>query len=119
MRSLFAVVLLFCATSLAAAEADIFAANKALGRGVNFGNALEAPNEGEWGMKLEADFFAKIKAAGFDHVRVPTKWSAHAAKESPYAIDARFFERIDWVLEQAEKNKLRVVLNMHHYEDLD
>jgi endoglucanase len=117
-RTLTLITLLF-AGPLLAAHGDIFAANKALGRGVNFGNAFEAPNEGEWGMKLEAEFFTKIKAAGFDHVRVPTKWSAHAAKEAPYAIDAAFFERIDWVLDQAEKNKLRLVLNLHHYEELD
>ncbi len=27
-----------------------------LGRGVNLGNALEAPAEGEWGMVIEAPF---------------------------------------------------------------
>lgn len=96
-----------------------FEANMALGRGINFGNALEAPREGEWGVKLGADYFAKVKEAGFDHVRVPVKWSAHAQRDAPYTIDPTFFERIDWVLEQAEKNKLRVVLNIHHYDELD
>src|SRR6476660_3181157 len=91
LRTATLVLSLLATIPVLAAESDIFAANKALGRGVNFGNALEAPNEGEWGMKLEADFFVKIKAAGFDHVRVPTKWSAHAAKEAPYTIDATFF----------------------------
>src|SRR4051794_8716134 len=86
---------LLCTLPASGAERDIFAANQALGRGVNFGNALEAPNEGDWGVKIEDEFFAKIKAAGFDHVRVPTKWSAHASKDSPYTIDRKFFERID------------------------
>jgi endoglucanase len=102
-----------------APKADVFAVNKSLGRGMNFGNALEAPREGDWGLKLEAEYFKAIKDAGFATVRVPVKWSAHAAKDTPYAIDADFFKRIDWVLDQAEANKLNVVLNCHHYDELD
>ena len=98
---------------------DVFAVNKALGRGINFGNALEAPKEGDWGLKLDAGYFKLIKDAGFDTVRVPVKWSAHAAKEPPYAIDPEFFKRIDWVLDQAEANTLNVVLNVHHYDEMD
>lgn len=96
-----------------------FALNKALGRGINLGNTLETPIEGEWGVKLEESFFKTIGDAGFNHVRVPIKWSSHAAKGSPYTIDPEFFKRIDWVLEQSQKNKLRVVLNVHHYDELD
>ncbi len=101
------------------AKTDIFAVNKSLGRGVNFGNALEAPKEGDWGMKIEAEFFPLIKKAGFATVRMPVKWSSHAAKDAPYTIDAEFFKRIDWVLDQAEANKLNVVLNVHHYDEMD
>lgn len=102
-----------------APKADVFAVNKALARGVNLGNALEAPKEGEWGMKIEAEFFPLIKKAGFATVRVPVKWSAHAAKDAPYAIDAEFFKRVDWVLERAAESKLNVVLNVHHYSEMD
>lgn len=102
-----------------AAEGDIFAANKALGRGVNLGNALESPKEGEWGMKVEAGFFPLIKEAGFQHVRLPVKWTSHASKTAPFTIEPEFFARIDEILQQAEASKLRVVLNHHHYEELD
>lgn len=95
-----------------------FAQKDRLGRGVNLGNALEAPVEGEWGMVLEEEFFRLIAEAGFDSVRVPVRWSAHAAEDAPYTIAPDFFERIDWVLEQAEQNDLAVVLNMHHYEEI-
>lgn len=95
-----------------------FAQNRRLGRGINLGNALEAPVEGEWGMTLEADFFTIIKEGGFDSVRVPIRWSAHAAAEAPYAIDPVFFARIDWVVEQALANDLAVILDLHHYEEI-
>ena len=98
---------------------DVFAVNKSLGRGVNLGNALEAPKEGDWGLKLEADHFKLIKQAGFATVRVPVRWSAHAAADAPFAVDADFFKRVDWVLDQAEAIKLNVVLNCHHYSEAD
>ncbi len=98
---------------------DVFAINKALGRGMNLGNALEAPKEGDWGLKLEAGYFKIIKDAGFQTVRVPVKWSVHAAKDAPYIVDDDFFKRIDWVLDQAEANKLNIILNCHHYDEMD
>lgn len=95
-----------------------FDMNARLGRGVNLGNALEAPKEGDWGVTLQAKYFRDIKAYGFQSVRVPIRWSAHAGADAPYTIDANFFKRIDWVVDQAEKNGLAVILNIHHYEEL-
>jgi endoglucanase len=51
--------------ALAYAQAD------RLGRGVNFGNALDAPHEGDWGMFIHNDYFQHIKEAGFDTISVP------------------------------------------------
>ena len=113
------MVLVEKARSAKVAEADAFALNQQLGRGVNLGNALEAPREGEWGMYLEADYFALIAEAGFNAVRVPIKWSAHAQATPPYTIDPTFLARIDWVVEQAQTNGLAVVLNIHHYDEMD
>lgn len=99
---------------------DFFKSVKApFGHGVNLGNALEAPNEGDWGVKLEERFFDLIAKAGFDSVRIPVKWSAHAAGQKPYMIDKQFMDRVDWAVEQALKRKLQVVLNVHHYDEMD
>jgi endoglucanase len=98
---------------------DIFAINRRLGRGVNLGNALEAPMyEGEWGMKIEERFFKLIAEAGFNSVRVPIRWSTHAQTEAPYTIDPALFERVDWVVAQAKGNGLAAVINIHHYEEI-
>jgi len=89
-----------------------------LGRGINLGNALEAPKEGDWGVTLKAEYFAKIKAAGFNNVRIPVRWSAHAAQEAPYTIEPQFLARVDWAVREALKNRLVPVVNMHNYDEL-
>lgn len=89
-----------------------------LGRGINFGNALEAPSEGEWGFRIEESYFDAVKEAGFDTVRLPVKWSAHAKQESPYTIDPKFFDRVDSLVDDALERDLNLVLNIHHYDEL-
>src|SRR5436190_24156108 len=107
------------AGSDAATATDIHAINKKLGRGLNLGNALEAPREGEWGVTLKAEYFREIKAAGFNTVRLPVRWSAHALPTAPYTIDAKFAERLDWAIDQALANKLNIIVNVHHYGEID
>jgi endoglucanase len=97
---------------------DRIAQGQRLGRGVNLGNALEAPREGEWGMVLQKEYFPLIAEAGFDTIRVPIRWSTHALEEPPYTVDESFFQRVDWVIENGLANGLNVVINMHHYEEI-
>jgi len=101
--------------------------NAQLGVGVNLGNALEGPREGDWGMTIEAGFFPLIAAAGFGHVRVPIKFSAYADAAAPFTIpnfDASvrnansLWARIDWVIAQAEANDLYVIIDLHHYDEI-
>jgi endoglucanase len=98
--------------------ADPFKTNKLLGRGVNLGNALEAPKEGEWGVTLKEEYFQIIKDAGFNSVRLPVRWSAHALTEKPYTIDPNFFKRVDWAINCAISRNLPVIVNVHHYIEL-
>lgn len=96
-----------------------FATACALGRGVNLGNALDSPNEGDWGVTLTDDLFNRIKEAGFATVRLTVRWSNHAAATAPYAIDPKFFERVDYAVKAGLDRGLYVVLDMHHYRQLD
>jgi endoglucanase len=87
-------------------------------KGINLGNRLEAPNEGDWGGVIEAEDFPFIAQRGFDHVRIPIRFSGHALAEAPYTIDDAFFSRVDTVLDQATAAHLAVVVDMHAYDDL-
>lgn len=95
---------------------DAFVQAEKLGKGVNLGNALEAPVEGQWG--VQESYFQIIKDGGFGTIRVPIKWSAHASNEPPYTIDETFADRVDWVLDQAQSHGLNAVINMHHYDEI-
>jgi endoglucanase len=97
---------------------DAFGLNKILGRGVNLGNALDAPKEGAWGFTIRDEYFSLIKNAGFDSVRIPVRWSAHAKAKAPFTIDADLFRRVDHLVDEALTNKLAVVLNVHHYDEI-
>jgi len=99
-------------------DLDTFAQNARLGRGINLGNALEAPNEGDWGVTLTSGYFDLIKSAGFTSVRLPIRWSAHAATSAPYVVASSFLQRVDWAVEQTLTRKLAVVINMHHYHEM-
>jgi len=87
-------------------------------KGINLGNRLEAPNEGDWGGKILETDLPFIAKRGFDHVRIPVRFSGHALATSPFTIDATFLSRVDTVLDQAAQAKLGVVLDMHAYDAL-
>jgi endoglucanase len=114
-----ALLLFFQDAAVLGAEADALHYNRLLGRGINLGAALEAPREGAWGVTLKSQYFRDIKRAGFDSVRIPISWSEHAAKESPFAIQPMFFNRVDWAINQALSRGLVAVINMHHYDELN
>jgi endoglucanase len=97
---------------------DAYLMNKRLARTVNIGNALEAPNEGEWGVTIQEEYFQIIHEAGFTAVRLPVRWSAHALEEAPYTMDPAFFQRVDQVIHEALTAGLVVIVNMHHYEEM-
>lgn len=121
-----AIVLAFSALAVTAGAVAVvswldaaYAPARSLGRGVNLGNVLEAPREGDWGLSLKAELFDRIKEAGFDTVRLPVRWSNHAEPVAPYRIDEAFFRRVDFAVEEALRRNLKIVVNMHHYRQLD
>jgi len=89
-----------------------------LARTVNFGNMLEAPKEGDWGISLEERFFQLTKEGGFSAIRLPIRWNAHAAASAPYTVDPVFFARVDWAVQQATSRGLSLILDFHNYDEL-
>jgi endoglucanase len=97
---------------------DPYEINENLGAGVNLGNALEAPNEGDWGMVIREKYIQKIADAGFESVRVPIRWNAHTGTNTPFTIDQSFIERVDQVLDWVLERDMLAIINIHHFNEL-
>lgn len=92
---------------------------QSLGRGINLGNMLEAPHEGQWGITFHSSYARVIKAAGFTHVRLPIRWSNHARPTEDATLDPSFAARVDSVVRELLNAGLMVIINQHHYRQLD
>jgi endoglucanase len=90
---------------------------RSLGRGVNMGNMLEAPREGDWGVKLEPVFIDKA-AGAFKTIRLPVRWSNHAKPTADATLDEEFATRVDQTVDALLAKGVYVILNMHHYSQL-
>lgn len=89
-----------------------------INRCVNMGNALEAFYEGEWGYSIRDADLLRVSEAGFDTVRIPVRWSAHADDNAPFAIDETFLARVDHVVQTSMDAGLNVILDVHHYDGI-
>jgi endoglucanase len=93
-----------------------------LKRGVNFGNMLDAPTEGAWDLRVEDRFIALVGMHGLGliaSVRLPVRWSNHASPDAAARIDPVFMARVESVVQRLLQRGVPVVLDMHHYRQLD
>jgi endoglucanase len=90
---------------------------KSLGRGINLGNMLDAPREGDWGLRVEARFI-ELVAANFATVRLPVRWSNHAAPTEDAKLDETFARRVDGIIDTLLAKGVNVIVNVHHYNQL-
>lgn len=111
------------AGTLPGASLQARTAAAALAGGVNFGNMLEAPTEGAWGLKVEDEFiqlFGDGASPAYSRaVRLPVRWSNHAGSDASATIDAAFMARVEGIVNKLLARGVTVVLNMHHYRQLD
>ena len=91
-----------------------------LGIGWNLGNHFDAHNNGVsgetfWGNpKATQATFTKVKAAGFNTVRIPVTWMGHIGPAPDYKIEEAWLDRVAEVVGYAEAAGLNAIVNMHH-----
>ena len=93
-----------------------------LKRGVNFGNMLDAPSEGAWTLRVDDRYIDMVGLQGggrIASVRLPVRWSNHASADAQARIDPVFMARVDDVVRRLLARGVPVVLDMHHYRQLD
>lgn len=94
-------------------------AAKMFRRGVNLGNYLEAPPGQHWGVIVSASEFSIMKQQGFDHVRVPIGWQHYVGPAPDFTLSPEIFSRVDFVVTNALAAGLAVMINIHHFDELD
>ncbi|NJM43086.1 MAG: glycoside hydrolase family 5 protein [Brachymonas sp.] len=103
------------------ASPKALAMNKRLGRGINLGNVYEAPINGAWGLSFQKtpELTKVAKNLGFAHVRMPVRWSNHAMVRPPFTINPAFMAQVKSSVDGFIAQGQIVVLNVHHYRQLD
>jgi aryl-phospho-beta-D-glucosidase BglC (GH1 family) len=89
---------------------------KNMGRGMNLGNALEAPNEGEWGVTLEENYFRMLGDSGFTNLRIPVRWDTHLSYDGLCTVDSAWMARVKWAIENTISNGMIAIVDAHHWE---
>jgi endoglucanase len=97
-----------------------YRAAKSFLHGVNLGDYLEAPPKyfGR-GVTVSAADIAQIKREGFDHVRVPVGWHHYAGPAPDFILSPVIFDRVDFIVTNALNDGLAVMINIHHFDELD
>lgn len=101
-------------------------------RGINAGNVLSAPKEGNWAPAFTEEYFIDIKNAGFKTVRIPMDFfgsrtsgdtsgysksqntaSSYTGSLSDYIINSSYLNRIEQVINWSLNNGLITILDFH------
>ncbi|MDB5084554.1 MAG: glycoside hydrolase family 5 [Bacilli bacterium] len=117
--SLLSIITLGCSNStLTSAQRDISPQNlmQKMTLGINLGNTLDAPNEGEWSHNLKAQpyYFDDFKKEGFTFVRIPIQWGSHTEKTAPYTIDKAWLDRVQQVVDWSLSRGFITMIDTHH-----
>lgn len=62
-------------------------------------------------------YYKAIVDLGFDHVRLPVKWSWWTDDDNGYKIDKIFFDEVEKTVNKLLDCGLEVVLNIHHFRE--
>ena len=90
-----------------------------IGACINIGNTLEVPRSYDIGDGMVGPRdFARIRAAGFETVRIPVRWDQHSAKAAPYTVEPAWMAKVQTTVDQALAAGLKVILNSHHFEPI-
>ena len=101
-----------------------------MGRGINLGNVLSAPVEGNWSGAATEQYFVQVAEAGFSNVRIPIDFfgTRTSGDTSQYSVDANttftgyradfivdplYFNRLEQVIGWGLSQNLVIVLDFH------
>lgn len=104
-----------------------------MGRGINLGNVLSAPNEGNWSGAATEQYFIDVAQAGFKNVRIPIDFfgdrtsgdtsnyssnpdTSYSGLRSDYQINSDYLDRVEQVIGWGLNQGLVIILDVHGAE---
>jgi endoglucanase len=103
-----------------------------MGRGINLGNVLSAPIEGNWAAAAEEQYFIDVAAAGFTNVRIPIDFFGartsgdtsgysstagtagnYTGTADDYIVSSNYLDRIEQVIEWSLNQGLVTIIDFH------
>ena len=107
------------AVAVTLAAAPSFAAKPRslpIGPCINLGNTLEVGKTTALGEgAVTAADFRRIRAAGFDTVRIPARFDDRSLSKPPYTIETAWLEKVQKTVDEALDSGLNVILDSHHF----
>lgn len=90
-----------------------------IGPCINIGNTLEVPKANKLGDgAVTAADFQRIRAAGFDTVRLPVRWDDRSLSTAPYTVEPAWLNQVQSTVDMALAAGLKVILNSHHFQPI-
>ena len=105
---------------------------KQMGRGLNLGNVLSAPIEGNWSPEIREPYFIDVAAAGFTNVRIPIDFFGarttgdtsgyssaagtagnYTGTADNYIVSSIYLDRIEQVIEWSLNQGIVTIIDFH------
>jgi endoglucanase len=128
--------LFFFNVSIVFAQSSVWDIVEQMGRGINLGNTLSAPVEGNWATVVYEQYFMDVADAGFSNVRIPmdffgsrttgddiSPWSTNANTVGEYdgnvtdfVVSETYLDRVETVVNWSLGQGLYTVIDFHGAE---
>ncbi len=111
------IIGLFASGAVAFGQVTPWEMVERMGKGINLGNTLEAPEEGNWASPAKDFFFHDFMDAGLTCVRIPIRWANHMLDSPPFTVDPAWMDRVEQVIDWALDTGLVVIINTQHEDE--
>lgn len=92
--------------------------NNPLHRGVNFSGFEFKEEIGYDSWIFDGKYYDIVREKGFDHIRLPVDFFPRMGTSPDYTINSEFLRKIDTLINTALNSGLKIVLDFHHFGEL-
>jgi len=120
-------LLLLCINSFS--QTTPFQIVQIMGTGINLGNILSAPYEGNWAAPLTEEYVDNVYRLGFKHVRIPIRFDSqttpissvtytdgfgnYIGSPSNYIVNTTYLDRIEQIINWCLARNLIAIIDVH------